>query len=46
MNLSRPAKAALVGILVIVILGIVSSVAKAQTQCGPEADVMAVMPNI
>lgn len=40
MNLSNPAKAALVGILVIVILGILSTVAKAATQCAPEVAVL------
>lgn len=41
MKLSRPAKAAFVGILVIVILGIASSMAKAQAQqCGPREDVL------
>lgn len=43
MRLSRPAKAALVGILVIVILGVASSIARANPQCGPEADVMAAL---
>lgn len=40
MNLSNPAKAALVGILVIVILGILSTVANATVQCAPESAVL------
>lgn len=42
MKLSRPAKAAFVCVLVIVILGILTSMARAQTQaiCGPEAAMM------
>lgn len=43
MNLSRPAKAALVGFLVLAILAIMSSVARAQAQCGPAADVVAAL---
>lgn len=39
-NLSIPAKAALVGFLVLAVLAILSSVAKAQGVCGPAAAAM------